>query len=55
MIFQHVNGFNEETINALTETTFGLHQVLYDGSGSDGAEDRAAAVLTCHTLEAAHG
>jgi hypothetical protein len=54
-IFQRVNGFNEEEINGMTETTFGLHQVLYDASGSDRAEDRAAAVLTCHTLEATQG
>ena len=54
-IFQRVNGFNEEEINGMTETTFGLHQVLYDASGTDMAEDRAAAVLTCHTLEATQG
>ncbi|WP_345524692.1 hypothetical protein [Nocardioides endophyticus] len=54
-IFQRVNGFNEQEINGLTETTFGLHQVLYDASGSDLAEDRAAAVLTCHTLEGTQG
>lgn len=54
-IYQRVNGFNEEEINGLTETAFGLHKVLYDASGSDSAEDRAAAVLTCHTLEETQG
>jgi hypothetical protein len=39
----------------MTETAFGLHRVLYDASGSDLPEDRAAAVLTCHALEATLG
>jgi hypothetical protein len=54
-IFQRVNGFDEQEIDGLTELTSGLFQVLYDASGSDQAEDRAAAVLTCHTLEETQG
>jgi hypothetical protein len=49
-IFQRVNGFDTEEINGLTETTFDLFRVVYDASRSDRAEDRVAAVLTCHTL-----
>jgi hypothetical protein len=33
--FQRVNGFNDEETNGMTETTFVLHQVLYDASDSD--------------------
>jgi hypothetical protein len=50
-IFQRVSGFDEQEIDRLTETTFNLYEVISDASGSDRAEDRAAAVLTCHTLE----
>ena len=54
-IFQRVSGFDEQEIDGLTETTFDLYQVLYEASGSDQAEDRAAGVLTCHTLEETQG
>jgi hypothetical protein len=49
-IYQRVYGFDEQQIDGLTETTFDLYQVIYEASGSDRAEDRAGAALTCHTL-----
>ncbi|WP_243060117.1 hypothetical protein [Nocardioides sp. SR21] len=54
-IFQRVNGFNEQEIDGLTETTFDLYHALYEASRSDEAEDRAAAALTCHTLAEMQG
>jgi hypothetical protein len=54
-IFQRVSGFDEQEVDGLTATTFGLYQVLYEANGSDQAEDRAAAVLTCHVLEETQG
>lgn len=54
-IYQRVYGFDEREVDGLTETTSELYQVIYDASGSDRAEDRAAAALTCHTLGEAQG
>ena len=50
-IYQRVSGFDEQEINGLTEMTFDFYQVIHEAGGSDRAEDRAVAALTCHTLE----
>ena len=54
-IFQRVSGFDEQEIDGLTDTTLDLHHVMYEAGASNQAEDRAAAVLTCHTLEETQG
>jgi hypothetical protein len=50
-IYQRVSGFDEQEVDGLTDATLDLHQVMSEAGGSDRAEDRAAAALTCHTLE----
>jgi len=50
-IFQRVNGFATSGVDRLTDTASDLFRVVHDAGGSDVPEDRAAAVLTCHTLE----
>jgi hypothetical protein len=50
-IYPRVDGYDTAEINGLTEAAFDLFRVLLEANGSDREEDRAAAALTCHTLE----